>query len=125
MLLLASQSAWVANAMADDSKCSVPVFRGAALAQGGEAEMRVVNNGQACGIRNFGSFPNPNSLAHAGEITVPAKNGQARFVAPRAVYTPLPGFAGEDSFEYSATATGPTGNLVALRVKVRVVVVAE
>ena len=124
-LMLACQACFHTSANAEDTKCGVPVFRGATQPQGGHAEMRVVNNGQACGIRNYGSYPNDATLAFAGEITVLPENGQAKFIPPRAVYTPKPGFSGEDSFEYRATAKGPSDNLVYLRVKVKVLVVAE
>ena len=87
--------------------------------------MRVINNGQACGIRNFGLFPDPATLAFAGDITVAPKNGVAKFEAPRALYTPSPGFVGEDSFEYRANAKGPNDSPVLLKVRVKVIVTAE
>ena len=105
--------------------CKVPAFRGAALPQGGDAEMQVVNNGRACGIRNFGHFPDTASLAHAGRITAPPKNGVARFEPPRALYTPAPGYVGEDYFEYEANAKGVQDQPVFLRVRVRVIVHAK
>ena len=113
------------GAAAQEPACSVPVFRGAARPQGGDAEMRVVNTGRACGIRNFGQFPDAASLAFAGEITAAPKNGVARFEAPRALYTPARGFVGEDSFEYLANAKGPNDSPVLLKVRVKVIVTAE
>ena len=112
------------SARAEDSTCKVPVFRGAAQPQGGEAEMHVVNNGRSCGIRNFGNYPDTESLAYSGSITLPPKNGAAKFEPPRALYTPAPGFVGEDYFEYQANAKGPHGNPVFLKVRVKVSVTA-
>ena len=109
-------------AVAQGSMCRVPVFRGATQPQGGEAEMHAVNNGRPCGIRNFGHYPDTATLAYAGSITVPPKNGVAKFEPPRALYTPNPGFTGEDQFEYQANAKGPQENPVMLKVKVRVLV---
>lgn len=102
------------------------VFRGATQPQGGEAEMHVVNNGRPCGIRNFGQHhPDTATLAYAGSITVPPKNGVARFEPPRALYTPNPGFTGEDQFEYQANAKGPQDNPVMLKVRVGVLGATE
>ena len=109
-------------AFAQEPMCNVPVFRGATQPQGGEAEMHVLNQGRSCGIRNFGHYPDPATLAYAGSITVSPKNGVARFEPPRALYTPNPGFVGEDQFEYQAIARGPRDNPVTLKVKVRVLV---
>lgn len=122
--------AWVlisllGTAQAEDVACRVPVFRGAASPQGGEAQMQVVNNGQACGIRNFGQYPDANTLAHEGRITVPPQNGSAKFVAPRAVYTPAAGFVGTDHFEYQANAMGPRNVPILLKVRVTVTVTRE
>ncbi len=124
LVACAVAAGWPVQVLAQEPPCSVPLFRGATQPQGGQAEMRVVNNGQACGIRNFGRFPDDRSLAHAGSITTPAQHGVARFVAPRAVYTPTAGFVGEDHFEYEANARGPDDIPVLLRVKVKVVVLA-
>jgi hypothetical protein len=112
------------EAKAQESTCIVPVFRGAAQPQGAEAEMRVVNNGRACGIRTFGNYPDTASLAHSGSIVAPPKNGKAKFEPPRALYTPAPGFVGDDYFEFQANANGPQGNPVYLRVRVKVSVAA-
>ncbi|RZL91000.1 MAG: hypothetical protein EOP76_14485 [Variovorax sp.] len=112
------------DAQAQPSPCNVPVFRGATLPQGGVAEMQVVNNGRPCGIRNFGHYPDTASLAQSGSITTQPKNGVARFEPPRALYTPNPGFVGDDYFEYQASAKGPQDHPVSLRVKVKVSVAA-
>lgn len=122
LLVLGSAVCALHAAVAQESMCRVPVFRGAAQPQGGEAEMHVVNNGRACGIRNFGHYPDTATLAYAGSVTVPPKNGVAKFEPPRALYTPNPGFTGEDQFEYQANAKGPQDNPVMLKVKVRVLV---
>jgi hypothetical protein len=112
------------GARADEAACKVPVFRGAAQAQGGDAQMQVLNQGKPCGIRNFGHYPDPASLAFSGSITVAPKNGVASFVPPRALYTPSPGFVGSDYFEYQAQAKGPQDSPVSLKVRVTVTVTA-
>lgn len=86
--------------------------------------MHVVNNGRSCGIRNFGHYPDTASLAHAGSIITPPRHGTAKFEPPRALYTPAPGFVGEDYFEYQANAKGPQDQPVLLKVKVKVSVTA-
>ena len=85
----------------------------------------IVNNGRACGIRNFGHYPDSATLAFSGSITSAPKNGTAKFEPPRALYTPNPGFVGEDFFEYQANAKGPQDNPVLLKVRVRVTVTAN
>ena len=65
------------------------------------------------------------ALAYAGSITKPPQTGTAQFVPPRALYTPGAGFEGEDAFEYEATALGPAGNALRLRVRVKVFVKAR
>ncbi len=87
--------------------------------------MLVVNTGRACGIRNFGNYPDTATLAYAGSITRPPKNGVAEFEPPRALYTPAQGFVGEDYFEYQANAKGPQDNPVLIKVRVRVTVSAK
>lgn len=124
-LVLAGVSLYPLNAIAQDRACNVPVFRGAALPQGGDAQMSMVNNGRSCGIRNFGHYPDTATLAYSGTITTIPKNGIARFVAPRAMYTPNSGFVGEDYFEYQANAKGLQDNPVLLTVRVRVHVAAN
>ena len=124
-LALAGVALFPSLAVAQDRACYVPVFRGAALPQGGDAEMHMTNNGRACGIRNFGHYPDNTSLAFSGSITTPPKNGIAKFDSPRALYTPNPGFIGEDYFEYQANAKGPQDNPVLLRVRVKVTVTAH
>jgi hypothetical protein len=125
LVALASVTSAPPYASAEELVCKVPTFRGAATPQGGDAEMHVVNNGKACGIRNFGSYPDTATLAYAGSITTPPKNGVAKFEAPRALYTPGVGFVGEDYFEYQANAKGPQDNPVLMKVRVRVTVSAK
>ncbi len=122
LLMLGCTAFGLHAAVAQESMCRVPVFRGATQPQGGEAEMHVVNNRRQCGIRNFGHYPDTATLAYAGTITVLPKNGVAKFEPPRALYTPNAGFTGEDQCEYQANAKGPQDNPVMLKVKVRVLV---
>jgi Bacterial Ig domain len=114
-------SAWAQTA---PSTCRVPVFRGAVLPAGADAEMHVVNTGQPCTIANWGMFTERQNPAFAGEITRAPANGTAEFKPPRAMYTPNPGFAGEDYFEYQANAKGPSENALLFRVRVKVFVLA-
>ena len=109
LMLLVSQAAFTQSAHSQDSKCSVPLFRGATQPQGGEAEMRVVNNGQACGIRNYGSHPDPSSLAYAGTITVLPKNGHANQREDDGAYKGT-GFEPFNHFHYSLKNTIPFPN---------------
>jgi len=105
--------------------CSVEPFDGATQPQGAVAHMHVVNTGAACSIENFGGAREHRNPAEAGSITVKPAHGTAEFVAPRARYTPAPGFVGEDEFAYEANAKGTRDQQVLLRVRVKVQVTAE
>jgi hypothetical protein len=119
--LVPASAAW---AQAAPPACRVPVFRGATLPAGADAEMHVVNTGQPCTIANWGMFTERQNPAYAGEITRAPANGMAEFKSPRAAYTPKPGFAGEDYFEYQANAKGQSENALLFRVRVKVFVLA-
>jgi Bacterial Ig domain len=123
-LIVLGLLAWPPWAAGQDQTCKVPAFRGATLPKGADAVMHVVNTGRECGIRNFGQASDVNSLASSGSITKPPQNGTARFEPPSALYTPNPGFAGEDYFEYQAHAKGPQDKPVVLTVRVKVTVTA-
>lgn len=99
--------------------CRVPGFRGAASPQGADAQMHIVNTGQPCAIPNYGFPAEQRNPAYAGVITKLPVAGKVEFVPPRAIYTPAAGFAGEDQFEYEASAEGLSRPL---RVRVRVFV---
>ena len=104
--------------------CFVEPFTGAALPQGATARMRVVSNGKPCRIINFGVSAERRNPADAGTITQAPTRGKAEFVAPRAVYTPEPGFVGDDEFAFEAHAKGHVDQQIRLRVRVLVSVVA-
>jgi Bacterial Ig domain len=124
VLLAAPLHAGSVWAQAAPSTCRVPAFRGAVQPAGADAEMHVVNTGQPCTIANWGVFTERQNPAFAGEITRAPASGTAEFKPPRAVYTPAPGFAGEDYFEYQANAKGPSENALLFRVRVKVFVKA-
>ena len=113
-----------AHAQPESQACRVPAFRGAASPQGADAEMHIVNNGRACAISNFGMFTERQNPAFSGQITRAPTTGTAEFKPPRAVYTPKPGFEGEDYFEYEATAKGSNESALLFRVRVKVYVKA-
>lgn len=107
---------------AQDPRCVVPPFSGAAQPRGAVAQMRVVNDGKACGISHFGVPSERRNPAESSKIIQPAAHGTVQFVAPRVLYTPEPGFAGEDEFAYEARAKNNREEPVTLRVKMKVVV---
>lgn len=104
--------------------CSTKPFRGATSLQGAVAHMQVTNSGHSCAILNYGVPSGREHPAHAGSITVNPAHGQASFVAPRAAYTPAPGYVGPDAFEYEALARDVNSQQVRLKVRVEVVVKA-
>jgi hypothetical protein len=87
-------------------------------------EMHIINVGQACFITNYGLPRERRNPASAGSITKQPLYGTAEFVAPRATYTPKPGFEGEDYFEYEANALGLNDKPLFFRVRVKVFVKA-
>lgn len=113
-----------AQAQPEQQTCRVPAFRGAASPQGADAEMHIVNTGRACAISNFGNFTERQNPAFSGQITRAPSSGLAEFNPPRAVYTPKPGFSGQDYFEYEANAKGTNESSLLLRVRVKVYVKA-
>jgi hypothetical protein len=114
----------LAHAQPEQQACRVPAFRGAASPQGADAEMHIVNTGRACAISNYGMFTERQNPAFSGQITRAPTTGTAEFKPPRAVYTPEPGFEGEDYFEYEATAKGSNESALLFRVRVKVYVKA-
>ena len=116
--------AGAALAQATPATCSVPAFRGATTPQGADAEMHIINTGQPCTIINYGMFAEKRNPAYAGAITKAPTAGDAAFKPPRAVYTPKPGYVGDDYFEYEANAKGPSENVLLFRVRVKVSVKA-
>lgn len=107
-----------------ETDCFVEPFTGAALPQGATARMRVVSNGKPCRIINFGVSAERRNPSDSGTITQAPTRGKAEFIAPRAVYTPDPGFVGDDEFAYEAHAKGNVDQQIRLRVRVLVSVVA-
>jgi hypothetical protein len=118
VLLLAAAAAHSQN------RCRVEPFQGASLPRGAVTQMVVPNNGQACTIINFGSAAEGKNLADSGNILAAPAHGTAEFVAPRARYTPAPGYVGQDEFTYEAFARGSINQQIRLLVTVRVSVVA-
>jgi hypothetical protein len=110
------------QAHAQDPRCLVPPFSGAAQPQGAVAQMRVVNDGKACGVSHFGVPSERRNPAESSKIIQPAAHGTLQFVAPRILYTPEPGFAGEDEFTYEARAKNKREEPVTLKVKMKVTV---
>jgi hypothetical protein len=84
----------------------------------------MVNRGQSCTFVNFGVPAQRGNPAESGSITKAPTHGKAVFAAPSAVYTPAPGFAGIDTFEYEARAFSQSGRPLLLRVRVSMVVEA-
>jgi len=123
-LLLAIAAGFSAEATAQKPACHVEPFQGSTLPQGAIAHMSAVNGGRACSITNFGVPSERKNLAESGTITVKAQHGLAEFSAPKAIYKPEPGYAGEDEFSYEAFAKGNIDQQVHLRVRVRVTVIA-
>lgn len=123
MLFIAASLAVAANAQASKT-CHIGPFRGAASAQGAVAQMTVTNTGASCSITNYGVSSDRQQPAFSGSITSAPAHGTASFASPQAMYTPEPGFAGDDDFSYEALAKGNSGQPVTLRVRVKVKVVA-
>ena len=112
-------------ASAAEPACSVEPFQGATTVQGATTRMRVVNNGAACRIVNFGRPAERADPAASGAITVAAAHGSAVFAAPEVRYTPAAGYVGADAFAYEAFAAGARdGAPLRLKVRVQVQVVA-
>jgi hypothetical protein len=111
-------------ALGEPVACSVEPFQGAATPQGAVARMRVTSSAASCSIINYGIPTARANPADTGSITKPPRHGSAEFAAPRASYTPQPGYIGEDEFEYSAYARGRLDQQVRLKVRVKVSLVA-
>lgn len=117
-LLAIVVAGFLTPAFGKDHGCHVDRFQGATLPQGAVTHMTVVNGGESCGISNYGG-PDRDNPADSGSITTAPTHGTAEFVAPRAAYTPQPGFVGDDEFAYQAYSKGQH-----FKVKVEVKVVA-
>jgi len=107
--------------LAQQQPCRIEPFQGATLPQGAIAHMHVTNTGATCAIANFGVPAERRNPAESGTITSKPSHGSAEFSAPRARYTPAPGFVGEDEFTYEALAKGNNAQQP-LRLKVHVLV---
>lgn len=94
------------------------------MPQGTVARMHVVNTGGSCAIANYGVPGEDRNPAESGNITKSPAHGKAEFVAPHAKYTPLPGFVGEDEFEYEAFARSRKNQQLRLKVHVKVFIAA-
>ena len=110
---------------AQRSRCQVAAFSGASLPAGATATMRVVNDGQPCGVTLYGVPAERRNPATDGAILQPPKHGRAEFVDGRIQYTPEPGFVGDDEFSGQAWATGEsrTKHLLKIHMKVHVVAI--
>jgi hypothetical protein len=113
-----------AGSLAQERACKVDAFRGASEPTGATTNMRVTNTGTACRIINMGVPTERRNPAVSGSITKPPTHGSAEFAAPFAKYTPHPGYAGEDEFEYEASVTDIRDQPGRLKVKVKVNVIA-
>ena len=82
------------TAHAQHEACVVAPYRGASSPEGAVTEVRMHNNGFPCVMPNYG--------------------------APNATYVPVPGFAGDDDFQYEAYVRGGGGTSVRLLVTVKV-----
>jgi hypothetical protein len=128
VMLCIVQGALIASALAalpaaaQDPRCIVPPFSGAAQPQGTVAMMRIINDGKACGVSHFGVPSEKRNPAQTAKIIHPASHGTVRFVAPRVLYQPEAGYVGEDEFVYEARAKNNQDQPVVLRVKMKVVV---
>ncbi|MGL4574524.1 MAG: Ig-like domain-containing protein [Burkholderiaceae bacterium] len=109
-------------AQAQDPRCVVPPFSGASQPTGAVAQMRVINDGKACGVSHFGVPSEKRNPAEAAKVLHPAAHGKVQFVPPRVLYTPEPGFVGEDEFAYEARAKNNQDQPVVLKVKMKVIV---
>jgi len=105
--------------------CRIAPFAGATLPQGAVATMRVVGDGGPCRIDNFGIPSDRRNPAESGSITTAPAHGKAEFAAPAALYTPEPGYVGDDAFAYEAYAKGNVDQRVRLKVRVQVTVFAR
>ncbi|RYF68925.1 MAG: hypothetical protein EOO22_16975 [Comamonadaceae bacterium] len=113
-----------ASTLAAEKSCHVEPFQGASLPQGAVARMVVKGAGKPCSIPNFGVPSTQENPSYGGAITKPPGHGRAEFLAPQAIYTPEPGYTGEDDFEYEAFVKGRVGQQLRLKVKVLVSVSA-
>lgn len=104
--------------------CTVAPFSGASTGRGAVANVQMHNTGATCQFANFGVPETKSNPATSGTILVGPRNGTAAFKAPDVLYTPRPGFVGEDEFEYEAHALSRSSKPMRLLVKVRVVVQA-
>jgi hypothetical protein len=102
--------------------CRIGEIRGATSAQGAVANVTMTNTGATCRIPNYGIPALRANPADTGRITKPPRNGTAAFDPPDATYVPNRGFAGEDEFEYEASAKGADERVVQLRVTVKLTV---
>jgi|GEM_PF-3425664 hypothetical protein len=82
--------------------------------------MRVVNDGQPCGVTLYGLPAERRNPATDGAILQQAKHGKAEFVDARIQYTPDPGFVGEDEFSCQAWAAGETRTQRLLKIHMKV-----
>jgi hypothetical protein len=119
---LAATPVAAASAQTQEPRCLVPPFSGAAQPQGATAQMRVINDGKACGISHFGVPSERRNPAETAKVTRAASHGTVQFMAPRVLYTPQPGFVGEDEFAYETHAKNNQDQPVVLRVKMKVIV---
>jgi len=120
MTLLAGSLLAHVSADAQDSRCQVPPFAGASSPNGTAATMRVVNDGQPCGVTLYGLPAERRNPATDGTILQQAKHGKAEFVDARIQYTPDPGFVGEDEFSCQAWAAGETRTQRLLKIHMKV-----
>ena len=123
-LLLASSLA-VGPADAQTPRCHIPPVAGASSPNGVTTTMRVVNDGQPCGLTLYGVPTDRRNPATDGAILQKPRHGRAEFVGARLQYTPDPGFVGDDEFSCQAWATGESRTPHLLKIHMTVHVVAN
>lgn len=115
----------VVPADAEIPRCRVSQFAGASLPSGAAATMRVISDGQSCGVTLYGVPTERRNAATDGVILQQPKHGKAEFVGARLQYTPEPGFVGDDEFSGQAWATGDSRTQLLLKIHMKVQVLKE
>ena len=110
--------------IAQPRTCEISPFRGAAQPGGAVGSMAVVNNGQPCGLTNYGVPAEGRNPGYDGRITLQARHGKAEIIEARVQYTPDPGYMGEDEFAYQMSARANSGTRILLKVRFKVKVAA-
>jgi hypothetical protein len=115
----------LAHAQTVSAPCRVPAFQRTSSPHAfTEAKMFVLNVGRDCGITIYGIGATRENPAQSLSTLREPAHGQLNLVPPRIAYTPAPGFAGEDMFEFEAVAQNSNNQPFQMMVRVRVIVTA-